>query len=107
MLAPTKLAECGFLFRLLRQHTQSLCNTGKNLDDVDLTLVPGIKVSFPGTRHFMVSKKHPLGAKVYAALERGLVVLRERGVISMAYRECGFFNEEYAGWTDLYSSNPQ
>ncbi len=56
---------------------------------VKLAMVPGIGIELMGTRHFIVSKKHPDGEKVYKALEKGLAVLREKGLIRQYYQDVG------------------
>lgn len=69
------------------------------LGDVTLYPVPGVKVGLVDSRHFTVSKLHPDGPKVYEALEKGLAVLRERGVIDKYFRQVGFYNEAVKDWT--------
>lgn len=63
--------------------------------------IPGIKVMFPGSRHWIVSKAHQDGEMVYQALEKGIEALREQGKIRKAYMESGFFNQNSANWTPL------
>lgn len=58
---------------------------------VDLVLVPGIKVLLNDSRHFAVSRQHPLALPTFAALERGLALLRQQNRIQQAYQQCGFF----------------
>ena len=43
-------------------------------DDI-LHAIKGVKVIFPYSRHFMVSKKHPGGVEIYTALEKGLKIM--------------------------------
>lgn len=60
--------------------------------------VPNYKVRLRGSRHFAVSAKHPLGASVYAELEKGIQLLRKDGVIKEGYSQAGFFNEQTKDW---------
>lgn len=66
-----------------------------------IVALPNVKLALHDSRHFMVSKKHPLGAQVFAALQRGLAMMRERGEIEMAYQQCGFINTAVQDWTLL------
>lgn len=74
---------------------------------VTLKAIPGVKVVFEGSRHFAVSRKHPLGASTYSALEAGLAKLRRDGTISRAYTEAGVFNERSQNWLQLNTPAPQ
>lgn len=66
-----------------------------------ITAVPNIKVALQDSRHFVVSKKHPLGLVTFNALQAGLKQLRENGFIETAYRQCGFLNQHVANWKTL------
>lgn len=68
---------------------------------VTLVPVPNIKVSLPGSRHFAVSLLAPQGHEAAQALDRGLALLQQRGVIRRAYEQAGFINPRVAGWTTL------
>ena len=61
----------------------------------------GIKISLNDSRHFVVSRNHPLGKKTFIALQKGLKILREQGAIDKAYRQSGFFNDETKNWKVL------
>lgn len=74
---------------------------GYRAPGIELVAVEGVKVLLDDSRHFIVAKKHPLAAPVFAALQRGLVILRQQGVLTRAYRDCGFFNPEISHWTML------
>ena len=43
--------------------------------------VRGVKIALSGTRHFFVSARHPDGARVFAALQKGLRIMRQNGEI--------------------------
>ncbi|MFC3031909.1 hypothetical protein ACFOEE_05205 [Pseudoalteromonas fenneropenaei] len=66
--------------------------------DRDYVPINNLKVLLPDSRHFVVSKRHPDGARVYAALNKGLHILRERGVIERALRQSGFINSRVMHW---------
>lgn len=63
--------------------------------------VPGIKFSLIESRHFLVSKAHPLGEKTFQALQRGIKELRKQGFIEKALIAAGFFNPRTKAWKTL------
>ena len=67
-------------------------------DGYHLVAVPNIKVALNDSRHFLVSKKHPLGAQTFAALQKGLAILKESGQIEKAYIDAGFLNPLVKDW---------
>lgn len=69
-----------------------------SVGDTLLKPIPGMKVGLVGSRHFAVSKHHPLGKAIFEALTKGLRILRSNGIIEKAYRESGFFNQTAMGW---------
>ena len=62
--------------------------------DYRIFAVPKVKVALEDSRHFVVSKNHPLGKQTFKALQKGLKILRERGLIKRAYRQSGFINND-------------
>jgi len=66
-----------------------------------IVALEGVKVALDDSRHFVVSKRHRLGQETYDALQLGLKKLRQRGYITKAYRQCGFFNSAVENWTLL------
>lgn len=68
------------------------------LDDMTLVPIPHVKVYFPGSRHWIVSRQHAYGKPVFQTLTRGLEVFRQEGRIRRAYRESGFFNARVEDW---------
>lgn len=68
------------------------------VDGIRLVPIKGVKVAIRGSRHWPVSKTHPLGESFYQALSKGISQLRADGTIERAYRECGFFHPELANW---------
>jgi len=63
--------------------------------------VPGIKVVLPGSRHVTVSKRAPHAEQIFDALQTGLRIMRDRGLIEMGYRAVGFFNPLIEDWKAL------
>lgn len=72
-----------------------------HVDDMTLTPIHGVKLSLSGSRHFAVSKKNPAGKAIFTALQQGLKILKERGDITRAYRESGFFSPQVENWHKL------
>ncbi len=68
------------------------------VDGIRLVPIKGVRVAIRGSRHWPVSKSHPLGDAFYQALSKGISQLRADGTIERAYRECGFFHPELANW---------
>ena len=67
-------------------------------DGYEVIAIPGIKLMLDDSRHVAVSKHHPAGEQVFAALQRGLKQLRAEGRIKRAYTEAGFFNTHVVNW---------
>lgn len=61
------------------------------MDKVHLVPVKNIGVVLKDSRHFVISKAHPKGKEAYIAINKGLTILRKRGVIVKAYQQSGFF----------------
>lgn len=72
-----------------------------HVENLELVPIPGVKVTLPGSRHWPVSKKHPRGQELFAALEKGIALLEQHNIIQRAYEECGFFHSEVKDWTLL------
>ncbi len=68
------------------------------VEGVRLVPVPGIKIGLRGTRHYLVSRRHPLGEAWLAALDAGLQQLQTQGLVQRAYQQSGFFHPAVAGW---------
>ncbi|MFY8352320.1 hypothetical protein AAEU29_17395 [Pseudoalteromonas sp. SSM20] len=75
--------------------------------DYKIFAIPNVKVALEDSRHFVVSKKHPLGKQTFEALQKGLVILKERGLIEKAYRQAGFINEDVKEWRTITSDKVQ
>jgi hypothetical protein len=74
------------------------------VEGIQLVPIEGIKIAIAGSRHWPVSKAHPLGDEFYTALVKGIEQLRSAGTIERAYRECGFFHPDLAEWKLLNPS---
>ncbi len=72
----------------------------------NLIPIPNMKLSLPSSRHFIVSKKHPHGEKLYNALNKGIKILRKEGRIEKAYTQTGIFNKKVKDWTPLGLPEP-
>lgn len=75
---------------------------GIHLDNHHLLPVPGIKLTLPGSRHWVASKHHPKGKIGFAFLQRGLLKLQEQGRIEQAYHQSGFISSDVDDWVELY-----
>lgn len=61
-----------------------------NLEGIKLVAHPNLVMLLDGSRHLVVSKAHPYGKEAFKALQKGLEILRERGMIIKAYTQAGF-----------------
>ncbi|MEX1056687.1 MAG: hypothetical protein WED11_03050, partial [Natronospirillum sp.] len=68
------------------------------LDNRLLAPVPGVKVGLAGSRHMAVSRTHAEGRFFNAALQLGLLRLKEQGVVEQAYIDAGFIQPKVADW---------
>ncbi|TIH19925.1 hypothetical protein D0S45_00895 [Marinifilum sp. JC120] len=70
-----------------------------------ITLVPvkGIKFSLTESRHFLVSKTHPDGEKIYDALQKGIKTMRKNGLIKKLLTQGGFYCKTTEDWKILNS----
>ncbi len=71
------------------------------INNVRFVPVPGIKVVLLGSRHIAVAKRVPHARQVFDAIQRGLAILRDRGLIRKGYQVSGFFNPKVAAWNTL------
>jgi len=75
------------------------------VEGIRLIPIEGVKIAIQGSRHWPVSKSHPLGDEFYKALAKGVAQLRSDGTIERAYKECGFFHPDLTGWKLLNPSS--
>ncbi|MCF6435677.1 hypothetical protein [Pseudoalteromonas sp. MMG022] len=69
--------------------------------DYRIVAIEGIKVPLQDSRHFVVSRLHPLGEATFNALQVGIKQLRASGFIEQSYKQCGFFNPHVEAWRPL------
>ena len=60
--------------------------------------IPGVKMRFPFSRNYYVSKTHPDGPDFLAALNRGLRTLRDRGFLRHGHIASGVIDPRVADW---------
>jgi hypothetical protein len=70
-------------------------------EDYKVIAIEGVKIALNDSRHFAISKKHPYGKETFLALQKGLKILRERGTITKAFQQSGFFNPKVKSWHTL------
>jgi ABC-type transporter Mla subunit MlaD len=70
-------------------------------DNIKLIPVPGCKVSLPGSRSWVVSRRSQYADLLADALERGLQALRAEGRVARAFRESGFIHPRVVDWKRL------
>lgn len=63
--------------------------------------VPNVKIRLDGSRHWVLSRKHSLGADAWTALQSGMEQMHARGRITRAYQESGTFNSQVSTWKIL------
>lgn len=68
------------------------------VNGIRLYPIPGVKVALAGSRHFIVSRKHPAGAQVFESLQKGLKIMQKTGEIERAFTESGFYNTTARNW---------
>lgn len=70
------------------------------VDGVRFVPIPGYKVSFPGSRHFLLAPD-AAGRNLQEILDRGLASLAREGRIRQAYTDAGFFQARVKDWKVL------
>ena len=61
------------------------------MEKIHLIPVQNVAIVLKDSRHFVISKNHPQGEAAFIAINKGIKILRERGAITKAYTEAGFF----------------
>lgn len=74
------------------------------LDKINLMPLPNVAVELKDSRHFVISRNHPLGKKAYIAIEKGLTQLRKQNAITRAYTQAGFFIDK-SSYTIINAEN--
>lgn len=70
-------------------------------ENIKFIPISGLKVGLEGSRHFAIAKNYPNSKEIFEALNRGIKILRETGIIEKAYKQSGFFNEKVHNWKKL------
>lgn len=72
-----------------------------------ITLVPvkGIKFALTESRHFIVSREHPDGKKIFDALQKGIRIMRRNGSIKKLLTQGGFYCRATRDWIVLNNKN--
>ncbi|MCE0555490.1 hypothetical protein [Motilimonas sp. E26] len=70
-------------------------------EGVKLIPIPNLKIGLQGSRHFAISKRHPQGKAVAEALDRGIAIMKDKGLVKQAYEDSGFFNTKVKDWQKL------
>lgn len=99
-ISMAKLVSMGWIDVMLIPFTKNKPFRYKE-ENFDLVAVKGVKIALNDSRHFLVSKHHPQGKETYIALQKGLKILREKGLIEKAYRQSGFFNDKVKNWLTI------
>ncbi|MEO1017288.1 MAG: hypothetical protein AAFY56_06300 [Pseudomonadota bacterium] len=73
---------------------------GHGFDDQDHRLVPlqGLKVVLDASRHFAISRANENAAEIVAAIDKGLIRLRQDGSIKRMLSAAGFFDARVEDW---------
>jgi len=61
------------------------------LEKIHLVPVKNVGILLKDSRHYVISKAHPMGKQAFAAINKGLKILRKSGAIVKAYQQAGFF----------------
>ena len=70
-------------------------------EGVKLIPIPNLKIGLQGSRHFAISKRHPHGKEVSEAIDKGIAILKQKGLVQQAYQDSGFFNTKVKDWQKL------
>lgn len=70
-------------------------------EGVRLIPIPNLKIGLQGSRHFAISKRHPQGKAVAQALDKGIAIMKQKGLVEKAYEDSGFFNTKVKDWQKL------
>jgi ABC-type amino acid transport substrate-binding protein len=92
-----KMVQSGWADVLLHDFANTP-DMGVEIKGVRLLPAPGVKIALAGSRHFIISKKHPDGQKVFKALQKGLKIMQKNGEIERAFMESGFYNQTARNW---------
>ncbi|WP_082768828.1 hypothetical protein [Paraglaciecola hydrolytica] len=66
-------------------------NVGFAKNNLELVIIPNIAVKLDDSRHYVISKNHPLADSAFKAINTGIAKMRQSGQIHKAYSDAGFF----------------
>ena len=72
-----------------------------NTHGISLAPIKNIKTNLLDDRVFIVSKKTKNGKELFAALQRGIKILKSKKLFTKAYTESGFYNNKVKKWRML------
>ena len=85
-VSQVKLVDRQFVDFMLAPFSVDFAKNG-----VLLELIPDIALKLNDSRHYVLSKKHPLSEVAFKALNAGIAKMRQAGTIHKAYSDAGFF----------------
>lgn len=85
-VSQVKLVDRQFVDFMLAPFSVDFAKNG-----VLLKLIPDIALKLNDSRHYVLSKKHPLSEAAFKALNAGIAKMRQAGTIHKAYSDAGFF----------------
>jgi len=89
-LSQARMVNLGWIdFILMAFHSSS--DKSFTMEKIHLVPVKNIGIALNDSRHYVISKKHPLGSEAIQSLNIGLTQLREQKRIATAYQQAGFF----------------
>lgn len=74
---------------------------------IELQPVPKVKVSLPGSRHFIVARQFKNSHEIHALINTGIDALRKKGVIEQIYRDSGFYHPLTEDWKVLNADSAE
>jgi len=89
-LSQARMVNLGWIDFILMAFN-STSDRSFRMEKIHLVPVKGIAVELKGSRHFVISKKHPFGMEAHRAINKGLAILRQQKLITKAYTQSGFF----------------
>ncbi len=68
---------------------------------VKLVPIRKLKLKLYGSRHFIISKKHPNSKIIFETLNRKLKIMRQQGKIKSIFLESGFYTDAIKDWHSI------
>jgi hypothetical protein len=89
-LSQARMVNLGWIdFMLMAFHSTK--DQSFTMEKIYLVPVKNIGIELKDSRHYVISKKHPLGLEAIKAINIGLNILRKEQRITNAYQQSGFF----------------